>query len=1082
MTMRMEAGVEEPGRREQTLDAGAETIVALYRFARVSVMHEPAHQAFLRQLEQTHQALVDYCGRAGRFFSAFFTPAGTFIGGELLRGARATQEAANEFGAMLEARGVSELAITKDVAPEDLLDLSRLVAAGTQFASARVRVRRVDDIARTRGLAVEHLPIDKRIARTYAEAVVTMRRLFDELLAGRYVLPPRVKRLAHAFVDLAASQNPFFVGITEADHPQPDEAVRAVNAAVLSAAMARELGADREKSVEIVLAALLYDAALARIRARAVEQTGRTGETPEADTELPAGTAAAIGTFVGLHEDGMPRVVVAFEAQWGRFAGALGSVYHGARAATLQSRIVAAAHDWTRLRLAEGEKKPRSLDDAVSALLEDRQEASELAVARLLVAILRFYPLGSVVELDTGEIAEVLSSVNIGWGAPRVRITIDKSGKTLPRPLEVDLGDAKAKPHRSIVRVRSVEGWRRLERTTTPHELPRPKLPQVELSDAPRASLPSISPGLIENVTMSESENFMQALRAELADQLNEQAPREKSTPGIEELPKFMPSRAPDSPAVSSKPRSGPIATAKGTLGTTPLVHVLIHVLDHGISGSIELTEPNGTIYIIFVRRGAPVKVKSGKLLAPLGELLAQANLLSAEKIPDLVGAAEAAGILFGEHLITQGLITRGQLWSTLELQIPLKLERLTNLPPETTYSLYRDVNLLERYGGADAVAADPVHAIHCMVRRWHDRARIRGALARIAKHPLIIHPEAKIGGLKPTADEEALLEAMRTQRATLNVLSHMHLTDVESLSSLVYTLAITRQLDLPGKKKAGPMGMRSASLPAPPRPRSIPPASGPTSTAPSAAAASSSRKGEAQATSPSHKSGDAQSAAPKIAEAIANALSAPPSGGTGQEIALPPPAPTPDAPALMTAGGVPRSSGTGMPPVSSSRERMVDAVSSRRGAFPPPSSRTAGSAGMPPLGAPADALDAAERALDAMTSFREGEAALLKGDAALAERKVLEAYELDPEPVDYRAVLGWIRAQGTPVDGLAPIIGLMTDLLVEHPDHPRVLLYRARLLRRQGRVREAIADYETHLKFSPKSKEALAELKALKG
>jgi len=136
----------------------------------------------------------------------------------------------------------------------------------------------------------------------------------------------------------------------------------------------------------------------------------------------------------------------------------------------------------------------------------------------------------------------------------------------------------------------------------------------------------------------------------------------------------------------------------------------------------------------------------------------------------------------------------------------------------------------------------------------------------------------------------------------------------------------------------------------------------------------------------------------------------------------------------------------------------------------------------MPPLGAPADALDAAERALDAMTSFREGEAALLKGDAALAERKVLEAYELDPEPVDYRAVLGWIRAQGTPVDGLAPIIGLMTDLLVEHPDHPRVLLYRARLLRRQGRVREAIADYETHLKFSPKSKEALAELKALKG
>lgn len=299
MTMRMEAVPEEPGRRDQSLDAGAEALMAVFRLGRVALMHDPSNQAFVRQLEQTHQALIDYCARAGRFFSALFTPAATFVGGELLRAPRSTQEAAAELGSMLEARNVAEIGISKDVSPEDLLDFARFLAAGASFSNGRIRVRGLDDLARTRGLVVEHLPIDQRIARVYGEAIIAMRRLFDELLGGRYVLPPRIKRIAHTLVDLAAGQNPFFVGVTETRHAQPDEAVRAVHAAFLAAAMAREIGAARDKSVDIVLAALLHDAALPRIRARAVEQTGRTGEEPEADTELPAGTAATLNRLGG---------------------------------------------------------------------------------------------------------------------------------------------------------------------------------------------------------------------------------------------------------------------------------------------------------------------------------------------------------------------------------------------------------------------------------------------------------------------------------------------------------------------------------------------------------------------------------------------------------------------------------------------------------------------------------------------------------------------------------------------------------------------------------------------------------------
>ena len=106
----------------------------------------------------------------------------------------------------------------------------------------------------------------------------------------------------------------------------------------------------------------------------------------------------------------------------------------------------------------------------------------------------------------------------------------------------------------------------------------------------------------------------------------------------------------------------------------------------------------------------------------------------------------------------------------------------------------------------------------------------------------------------------------------------------------------------------------------------------------------------------------------------------------------------------------------------------------------------------------------------------------MAKGDFDTAEGLVVDACDFDPEPIDYRAALIWIRAPGAPAEAVGAPIGALTDLLVELPAHPRVLLYRARLLRRQGRVREAIADYEEHLRVNPKGKEAAAELKALRG
>jgi putative nucleotidyltransferase with HDIG domain len=63
------------------------------------------------------------------------------------------------------------------------------------------------------------------------------------------------------------------------------------------------------------------------------------------------------------------------------------------------------------------------------------------------------YPVGSLIELNTGETGIVIS-VNRNWLlAPRVLVLQDRSGPLQPPYLELDLSSGELKPHRSIVSV-----------------------------------------------------------------------------------------------------------------------------------------------------------------------------------------------------------------------------------------------------------------------------------------------------------------------------------------------------------------------------------------------------------------------------------------------------------------------------------------------------------------------------------------------------------------------------------------------------------------------------------------------------
>ena len=909
MTMRLDIVTNDAGegvRREHARELGAGVVIAIYRLTKLAQMHDLTNQAFTRQLEQTHQIIGDYCLRSGSNVNVMFAHKAVFVAGQLLKGSRGTYEAAAELGELFERLGGSELSIQRDLTREELLafaeqiSISYRAGAGTfRSPTPKIRLRQVADSARLRGLELENLSADQRIVRMYASAVVIMRRFFEDLQASRYILPRRIKRIAQSLVDLSDGSTPAFLGVTEVRNANFDEAGRAVNTAILAVSMAREVTQDRAILSQIAMAGMMHD--VARPRAMALSQAagpampgmqGPTTLSEDQEDRLAAGAAAVLTALGRVNEPSITRTVLTFEALWLRRQQWLGPVYWGARAPTLHAKLIAIARRYNDLLTPEPGLLPPTPDYAVAALSEELKDPQDRTVLRMLVSALGLLPMGTVVQLATGEVAEVIRGPKGPGEKPRVRLVMDQNGQQL-QPVEIELAQD---PHRQVVRVMSVDGWRKgldlrpgveaeaygderdsqpppeLEPQHQQHQQPAYAAPMAIAPDrAPvpsppqTAPLPPISPLAPIAMPPPGGTPHAQQTSRSIADQYADQyaawssddaepPPARNETgssiqsgehnssaslPSMGSSPSAVAeamgrmindSLAPPAPGGHSpdrtlfqvqgddppdrntnRPGQGRASrepTARGNLSATPLPHVLVYMLDHSLTGSVVFQGGEGEDTIYFVG-GVPTKIRLNDQVALLGQILVHGGAIEPKAVEQAVEGARRLGILLGEYLVGHDLVSREALLWALEAQLLNKIAYLANLAPEITYSYYREIDLLEGWGGGDVPVGCPLNPILASVRNWMDRARIRATLNRIGKHPLLLHEDTALENLALLPEEQATLDMIRSDSIPLAQLFKRNVADEEVVSSLVYSLAVTRQFAFKGQKK-GPMASRN--------------------------------------------------------------------------------------------------------------------------------------------------------------------------------------------------------------------------------------------------------------------------------
>ncbi len=213
-----------------------------------------------------------------------------------------------------------------------------------------------------------------------------------------------------------------------------------VNVCILSIITALTLGYSEPKLKELGLGALLHDIGKTRIDKEILNKPGDL--TPEEFNEIKRHTDYGFAILRNYPDVSLLSAHIAFQhhERWdgnGYPRGLVGSEIHH------HSRIVAAADVYDAL-LADRPYRPAyNVTQALNILTRMAGSYLDFDCVMALKSNVAIYPVGSFVQLTTGDICIVVDANKNNPTRPKLKIILDKDKKRLSHPREIDLSRLK---------------------------------------------------------------------------------------------------------------------------------------------------------------------------------------------------------------------------------------------------------------------------------------------------------------------------------------------------------------------------------------------------------------------------------------------------------------------------------------------------------------------------------------------------------------------------------------------------------------------------------------------------------------
>lgn len=362
-------------------------------------------------------------------------------------------------------------AVTRDEWTRLLASLNAEAAEEEPFARVAERLVRA-------GVRHIHIsPADEQLAppspdraheiakKTYVQSVAVAREAMLGVRMGKGVSVRRVKRAVQQIVDQVLHNETTILGMTVLRDYDQYTFAHSVNVCIFSVALGKKLGLTRDQLYELGLGALMHDIGKVKLP---IELTTKEGALDEVEWELvrehPTEGMLALLELRAMGSLPLRAMLLAYEHHMKIDLTGYPSSRR-ARSPTLFSRIVAIADGFDAATTKRSyQTNPWTPDQVLREMRDNPARGMDPLLVKAFVSMTGYYPVGSVVILDSYELAVVVAAGTQpdAHHQPVVRVIFDDLGLPVDEPRLLDLTEtdpATGRPLRSIIKTTDPEKY-----------------------------------------------------------------------------------------------------------------------------------------------------------------------------------------------------------------------------------------------------------------------------------------------------------------------------------------------------------------------------------------------------------------------------------------------------------------------------------------------------------------------------------------------------------------------------------------------------------------------------------------------
>ncbi len=280
-------------------------------------------------------------------------------------------------------------------------------------------------------------PLDDKTGakKSFFKAISVVQEVMTASVQGRQIHLIKAKRAIHSLVDEIIKNESYLLELTALRNFDQYTYKHSVNVSVFAVALGLRLGFTKSQLAELGFAALFHDFGKTRIP---IDLLNKPNGLDKADwsrmQEHPTFGARALAQSFSMDRYTGRAMLVAFEHH--KNLDGTGYPYvNSERNLNLYSRIVAICDFFDALTSGRSyRKKALPVDEVILKMIQQTKVKFDPYLLKVFINIVGIYPVGSLLLLDTGELALVVQNNPEDLFRPEVKIIADRNGKKYPAP------------------------------------------------------------------------------------------------------------------------------------------------------------------------------------------------------------------------------------------------------------------------------------------------------------------------------------------------------------------------------------------------------------------------------------------------------------------------------------------------------------------------------------------------------------------------------------------------------------------------------------------------------------------------